>query len=124
MGVMCSETCGTLGYVCPVYVKTGRVTEGSEVYSFGVVLYELLLNLPPAERIYGKVRFPLFEAIQTNSNDVVRPCIELADMWAKWPSAVVSDLARLASACIDAENAQRPSFTAICRALREIQGTH
>ena len=32
------ETTGTIGYADPLYVKRGVVTEGSEVYSFGMVL--------------------------------------------------------------------------------------
>ncbi|CAD6218834.1 unnamed protein product [Miscanthus lutarioriparius] len=31
-----------MSYVDPVYMKTGRSTENSEVYSFGVVLLELI----------------------------------------------------------------------------------
>lgn len=36
------------GYACPVYSRTGRVTEGGEVYSFGMVMLELLTGLAPA----------------------------------------------------------------------------
>merc|ERR1719321_1249740 len=39
---------GTAGYACPEYVRTGIVTEGSEVHSFGMVLLELLTGMPPA----------------------------------------------------------------------------
>eukprot|EP00913_Durusdinium_trenchii_P011599 g10893.t1 len=43
---------GTVGYACPLYVRRGVVTEGSEagpgVYSFGMVLLELLTAQPPA----------------------------------------------------------------------------
>lgn len=39
---------GTVGYACPLYVRRGVVTEGSEVYSFGMVLLELLTAHPPA----------------------------------------------------------------------------
>ena len=39
---------GTPGYACPVYSRTGRVTEGGEVYSFGMVMLELLTALAPA----------------------------------------------------------------------------
>merc|ERR1719352_2115691 len=46
--VTCKTISGTPGYACPIYSKTGRVTEGSEVYSFGMVLIELLTGLAPA----------------------------------------------------------------------------
>ena len=37
-----------MGYACPHYVQRGIVTEGSEIYSFGIVLLELLTASPPA----------------------------------------------------------------------------
>ena len=36
---------GTPGYACQDYVKTGKVSEKSEVYSFGMVLMELLMTM-------------------------------------------------------------------------------
>jgi len=44
LAMRCKTTCGTPGYACPTYIQTGVITEGSEVYSFGIVLLELLLN--------------------------------------------------------------------------------
>merc|ERR1719158_2403049 len=43
-----AQPSGTLGYVCPFYVAREVVTEGSEVYSFGIVLLEALTAQPPA----------------------------------------------------------------------------
>eukprot|EP00438_Fugacium_kawagutii_P005410 Skav219486 [mRNA] locus=scaffold2719:240155:242631:+ [translate_table: standard] len=39
---------GTPGYACPIYARTGQVTEFSEVYSFGMVILEVLTAIPPA----------------------------------------------------------------------------
>ncbi|GKC73234.1 kinase-like domain-containing protein [Tanacetum coccineum] len=38
------DACGSTGYVDPTYVKTGTVTHKSDIYSFGVVLFEVLLG--------------------------------------------------------------------------------
>jgi len=43
-----AQVAGTPGYACPVYIKEKKVSEQSEVYSFGTVLLELLVNEPPA----------------------------------------------------------------------------
>ncbi|XP_071719647.1 uncharacterized protein [Rutidosis leptorrhynchoides] len=36
------RACGTEGYVDPVYLKSGFLTKESDIYSFGVVLFEIL----------------------------------------------------------------------------------
>ncbi|XP_071714787.1 uncharacterized protein [Rutidosis leptorrhynchoides] len=36
------NVCGTKGYVDPVYLKSGFLTKESDIYSFGVVLFEIL----------------------------------------------------------------------------------
>ncbi|XP_071719436.1 receptor-like protein kinase HERK 1 [Rutidosis leptorrhynchoides] len=36
------RACGTKGYVDPLYLKSGLLTKESDIYSFGVVLFEIL----------------------------------------------------------------------------------
>jgi len=45
---------GTPGYTSPEYIQSGLVTESSEMYSFGMVMVEMLTGIPPAFIVPGK----------------------------------------------------------------------
>lgn len=118
--VVCKYASGTPGYICPTYQSTHQMTEGSEVYSFGMVLLELLLNEMPACNLNGQLVYPILEAMGTPPGQVDR-CIRKADVLARWPTAVSSDVAQLAISCIHADERQRPRFNEVCRTLKSIQ---
>lgn len=114
---------GTPGYICPVYYETGEVSESSEVFSFGVVLLELLVNKDAATLGHdGAIVYPLHDALQYMHSDPYKRSDRVLanlDLQAKWPCAIAERVSQLALVCVG-EPAQRPTFLQIVQTLRHI----
>lgn len=48
---MTTRVKGTLGYLAPEYAMWGKVSESCDVYSFGILLFELISGKKPIERL-------------------------------------------------------------------------
>ena len=47
---------GTLGYLAPEYAMWGKVSESCDVYSFGILLLEIISGKKPLEKLPGGVK--------------------------------------------------------------------
>jgi len=110
---------GTPGYACPTYALTGLVSEESEVYSFGIVLLELLVNRPPCLMgPEGDLIYPVLQAVQPTAPGAHERLLGNLDPLAGWPEGeVVEDFADLALSCVDLHPERRPSFQTVVRGL-------
>jgi len=115
--ISCSLASGTAGYACPDYIKSGIIHEKSEVYSLGVVLLEVLVNLPPAAFRDGELIYPLMDGIGIGKPGALERCLDILDCSAAWPVEVSIGLARLALECVADV---RPGFVQVCRSLRQL----
>ncbi|KAI4355510.1 hypothetical protein L6164_004274 [Bauhinia variegata] len=110
---------GTFGYLAPEYAMTGHLLVKSDVYSYGVVLLELLtgrkpvdLSQPPGqENLVAWVR-PLLtskEGLETIIDPVIRHNISFD---------TVVKVAAIASMCVQPEVSQRPFMGEVVQALK------
>ncbi|CAK0834361.1 unnamed protein product [Prorocentrum cordatum] len=92
---------GTVGYACPVYSRTGVVTEASEVFSFGMVLLELLTGSPAAWAVSPPAPDgeQAYDFLLLHIGGDLGAALGLVDGGAGWPQATARALAELGLRC-------------------------
>ncbi|KAI3760013.1 hypothetical protein L1987_50401 [Smallanthus sonchifolius] len=113
---------GTFGYVAPEYAMTGHLLVKSDVYSYGVVLLELLTGRKPVDMTQPSGQENLVSWSRPILRDKDR-LEELVDpkLGGKYP---IEDLARvctIAAACVSPEANQRPTMGEVVQSLKMVQ---
>ena len=111
------QASGTVGYACPYYIQRGVVTEASEIFSFGMVLFELLCNAPPA--CAGSAPGEILSLVNHLKGDIGR-VIAMVDHRGDWPQETARQLAELALQCSSMQESQRPVFIQVVKCLRKL----
>lgn len=111
---------GTFGYLAPEYAMTGHLLVKSDVYSYGVVLLELLtgrkpvdLSQPPGQENLVAWARPLLtskEGLETIIDPAIKSEMILLDSVAK--------VAAIASMCVQPEVSHRPFMGEVVQALK------
>ncbi|KAE9590791.1 hypothetical protein Lal_00023202 [Lupinus albus] len=103
---------GTFGYLAPEYAVTGKITTKTDVFSFGVVLMELLTGLMaldddrPEESQYLASWFCHIKSDKEKLLSAIDPALDLKEETSK----TVSVIAELAGHCTAREPGQRPDM--------------
>ncbi|GAB4834050.1 hypothetical protein Ancab_032303 [Ancistrocladus abbreviatus] len=103
---------GTFGYLAPEYAVTGKITTKADVFSFGVVLMELLTGLMaldeerPEEKQYLAAWFWKIKSVKEKLMAAIDPSLDVVE---ETHESIVT-IAELAGHCTAREPNQRPDM--------------
>ncbi|MBA0847642.1 hypothetical protein Goshw_020878, partial [Gossypium schwendimanii] len=104
---------GTIGYIDPEYARTSRLTEKSDVYSYGIVLLELLTGRKPVDNESSLHHLILSKA----ANDAVMETIDPEITATCKDLGAVKKVFQLALLCTKRHPSDRPTMHEVTRVL-------
>ncbi|KAJ6983394.1 hypothetical protein NC653_026258 [Populus alba x Populus x berolinensis] len=118
------QVVGTIGYAAPEYIQTGRLTSKSDVWSFGVFLYELITGRRPLDRNRPKNEQNLLEWVRPHLSDVRKfRLIMDPRLDGKYNIKAAQKLASVANRCLVRQAKTRPKMSDILGMINKIVDT-
>ncbi|CAI9769882.1 unnamed protein product [Fraxinus pennsylvanica] len=108
---------GTFGYVSPDYASTGMLNEGNDVYSFGVLLMEIITGRSPVDYSRPPGEMNLIDWFKgmvgsRRGEELVDPLIEIPP-----PPRTLKRVLLVCLRCIDLDASKRPKMGQIVHML-------
>lgn len=110
-----------MGYAAPEYIQTGRLAARSDVWSYGVFLYELITGRRPVDRNLPKSEQKLLEWVKPYLSDpkkfrlILDPRLE-----GKYPLRSVHKLATIANRCLSRNPKSRPKMSEVLAMVTQL----
>ncbi|KAK4255548.1 hypothetical protein QN277_008535 [Acacia crassicarpa] len=118
-GESMSVIAGSYGYIAPEYAYTLRVNEKSDIYSFGVVILELVTGKPAVDSEYGEedlVKRVSKTLDQKGIDQVIDPCLDSKH------EEQISKVLSIGLLCTSSVPITRPSMRRVVKMLQEASG--
>ncbi|CAL5077558.1 unnamed protein product [Urochloa decumbens] len=118
-----TDVAGTFGYVAPEYAMTCRVSDKADVYSYGVVLLELISDkkaLDPSFSPYGNGFNIVSWALKLVQRGRIREFF-IEGLWDKAPHDDLIEFLNLAIQCTQESVASRPTMKHVVRRLKDLR---
>uniref|UniRef100_A0A5B6Z7I7 non-specific serine/threonine protein kinase n=1 Tax=Davidia involucrata TaxID=16924 RepID=A0A5B6Z7I7_DAVIN len=112
---------GTVGYAAPEYIQTGRLTSKSDVWSYGVFLYELITGRRPLDRSRPKNEQKLLEWVRPHISDMKKFQLILDPrLDGKYSLNSAQKLAAIANRCLVRHPKRRPKMSEVLEMINRI----
>ncbi|KAL8267977.1 hypothetical protein R6Q59_001775 [Mikania micrantha] len=117
-GHVSTRVLGTQGYVAPEYALTGHLTTKSDVYSYGVVLLELLTGRVPVDmkRSPGEAVLVSWALPHLTDRDKVSEIMDPA-LEGQYSMKEIVQVAAIAAMCVQSEADYRPLMADVVQSL-------
>lgn len=119
------QVVGTIGYAAPEYIQTGRLTYKSDVWSYGVFLYELITGRRPMDRNRPKHEQKLLEWVRPHLTNIKKFRLILdPQLDGKYSIKSAQKLAAVANRCLARNPKMRPKMSQVLEMVNQIvEGT-
>ncbi|KAL5733523.1 hypothetical protein ACOSQ2_033215 [Xanthoceras sorbifolium] len=112
---------GTIGYAAPEYIQTGRLTSKSDVWSYGIFLYELITGRRPVDRNRPKNEQNLLDWVRTHLSDVKKFSLIIdPKLEGKYSLKSAQKLAAVANRCLSRQAKTRPKMSEVLEMVNRI----
>ncbi|KAK1416977.1 hypothetical protein QVD17_26097 [Tagetes erecta] len=110
----------TIGYLDPDYFQTGRLTRKSDVYAFGVVLFEILCGKQAVDRSIDEEHGGLATWAQDSYNEGRLKQIVDSNIRGRISPICLSEFALIARRCLHRNPLQRPTMFEVMVGLESL----
>ncbi|KAL7604828.1 hypothetical protein Lser_V15G20391 [Lactuca serriola] len=105
---------GTYGYIDPMYISTNKFTMKSDIYSFGIILFELITAIHPQQNLMEYVN------LAAMSSDGVDEILD-KELVGECDPVDVRSMARIAHRCLHKTPRKRPSIGEVSQAITKLK---
>lgn len=113
---------GTMGYAAPEYIQTGHLTSKSDVWGYGVFLYELITGRRPLDKNRPKNEQKLLEWVKPYLDSKKFRLIIDSRLEGKYSLKSAQKLSIIANRCLSRNPKSRPKMSEVLEMVNQLIG--